>query len=102
MFLGRLKKHISQQNWFAVCLDLLIVFLAVFVGLQADNWNQDRVAKSNAKIYYARLVEDLQAEEATRLSRAAYYEQALKYGESALETLGQSGAKDHEQLLIGL
>ena len=102
MFLSRLKKHISEQNWFAVCLDLLIVFLAVFVGLQADNWNQERVAKSNAKIYYARLIEDLRAEEITRLARIAYYQQALRHGESALQTLNQSEIKDSEQLLIDL
>ena len=102
MFLRRLNKHISEQNWFAVWLDLLIVFLAVFVGLQADNWNQDRVAESNAKIYYARLIEDLRAEEITRLSRIAYYQQALRHGESALQALNQSEIKDNEQLLIDL
>jgi hypothetical protein len=102
MFLSRIKKHLDEQNWFAVCLDLLIVFLAVFVGLQADNWNQDRIAKSNAKIYYERLIQDLRAEVDTRLARAAYYTQALKDGEAALEALSQSGAADNEQLLIGL
>ena len=102
MFLRRLKKHINEQNWFAIWLDLLIVFLAVFVGLQADNWNQDRVARSNAKIYYARLIEDLRAEEITRYSRIAYYQQALKHGESALQALGQPENRDDEQLLIDL
>ena len=102
MFLSRIKKHLDEQNWFAVFLDLLIVFLAVFVGLQADNWNQDRIAKSNAKIYYERLIQDLHAEIDTRESRAAYYTQALKDGEAALQALNQSGNRDDEQLLIGL
>lgn len=102
MFLRRIRQHLSEQNWFAVWLDLLIVFLAVFVGLQADNWNQDRVANSNAKIYYARLIQDLRAEEVTRLARIAYYRQALKHGESALLALGRPEFEDHEQLLIDL
>ena len=44
MFLSRLKKHMTEQNWFAVWLELFILFLAVFVGLQADNWNEERIA----------------------------------------------------------
>lgn len=102
MFLRRIMKHISQQNWFAVWLDLLIVFVAVFVGLQADNWNQDRLARSNAEIYYSRLIKDMRAEMITRMSRAAYYEQALEYGEYALQALNQPENRNDEQLLIGL
>ncbi len=102
MFLKRFTQHIKEQNWFAVGLDLLIVFLAVFVGLQADNWNQERVAKSNAKIYYARLVEDLAAEKVTRMARVAYYEQALQHGESALKALDDPESMDDEQFLVDL
>ena len=37
--------HVKEQNWFAVWLDLIIVFLAVFIGLQADNWNEELLAE---------------------------------------------------------
>jgi hypothetical protein len=102
MFLKRLKRHIREQDWFAVGVDLLIVFLAVFVGLQADNWNQDRVTKSNAKLYYARLIQDLRAEETSRFSRIAYYQQVLRHGEAALQSLSRPGNRDDEQLLVDL
>ena len=102
MPLQRISKHVKEQNWFAVWLDLTIVFLAVFIGLQADNWNEERLAKSNAKIYYARLIDDLGAEETTRLSRITYYEQTLAHGEAALQALSQRERVLGEKFLIDL
>jgi hypothetical protein len=43
MILRRLTLHVKDQNWFAVCLDFLIVVVGVFVGLQVQNWNTDRM-----------------------------------------------------------
>lgn len=102
MFLSRLKNHMTEQNWFAVWLELFILFLAVFVGLQADNWNEERIAKKNAKIYYERLIADLESEERTRLTRIRYNEQTLAHGKSALEALRQTESKNNEALLIDL
>jgi hypothetical protein len=76
--------------------------LAVFVGLQADTWNEKRIARSNAKIYYARLIDDLRAEEGTRLSRITYYQQTLEHGESALQALRRPKDSLGEQFLIDL
>jgi hypothetical protein len=97
----RISKHLKEQNWFAIWLDLIIVFLAVFIGLQADNWNEERLAKLNAKIYYARLIDDLRAEEVTRLSRITYYEQTLAHGNAALQSLNQSERVLGEKFLVG-
>lgn len=102
MFLSRLKNHMTEQNWFAVWLELFILFLAVFVGLQADNWNEERIAKKNAKIYYERLITDLESEERTRLTRIKYNEQVLAHGKSALEALQQPELKNKEEFLIDL
>jgi hypothetical protein len=96
----RISKHFKEQNWFAVSLELFIVFLAVFIGLQADNWNQNRIANETAKTYYSRLIEDMRAEESTRLARITYYGQALKYGERALLTLKQPNNDLGQQFLI--
>ena len=100
MQLLRLSKHFNEQNWFAVWLELFILFLAVFIGLQADSWNQDRIAKKTAKTYYSRLIEDMRAEESTRLARITYYAQALKSGERALLALKQPNIDLGQQFLI--
>jgi hypothetical protein len=100
MRIQRFNKYIKEQNWFAVWLDLVIVFLAVFIGLQADNWNQERVAKQTAKTYYARLIDDLKVEQSSRDARVIYYEQAKRHAESAIKALRTSGNNLGEQFLI--
>jgi hypothetical protein len=37
MILRSVTKHVKEQNWFAVGLDLLIVVFGVFIGPQVAN-----------------------------------------------------------------
>ena len=49
MLLRSITKHVSDQNWFAVFIDFLIVVVGVFIGIQVANWNavsQDREAET--------------------------------------------------------
>jgi hypothetical protein len=39
MILGRVIKHLKEQTWTAIGIDLLIVVVGVFLGAQASNWN---------------------------------------------------------------
>ena len=45
MLLRRITKHVTDQNWFAVFIDFLIVVTGVFIGIQVANWNEDNKAK---------------------------------------------------------
>jgi len=38
----RIAQHMKQQHWTGVFIELVIVILGVFIGLQADNWNNAR------------------------------------------------------------
>jgi hypothetical protein len=100
VLIRRISGHVKEQNWFAVWLDLVIVFVAVFIGLQADNWNQQRVANETAKTYYARLIADLQAEQDSRDARAVYYERTKRHAEAALDALRTSGQNMGKEFLI--
>ena len=42
MILRRIAQHLKQQHWTGVVIELVIVILGVFIGLQVDNWNQAR------------------------------------------------------------
>lgn len=53
MILRKLADAIREQNWFTVVLEILIVVVGIFIGLQVDDWNEAR--KNQAK-EYARLV----------------------------------------------
>jgi len=102
MALRRIMQHVKEQNWFAVWLDIVIVFLGVFIGLQADNWNDARNARDEARKYYARLAEDLRAEESTRLALIAYYQRVKQHGEAALAALHQPDKSSGEEFLVNL
>ena len=100
MLVRRISAHFNEQNWFAVGLEIAIVFVGVFIGLQADTWNETRIGKSEAKTYYARLIEDLRAEESTRLGQIAYYQRTKQHGEAALLSLQRFDESLGEQFLI--
>ena len=58
MILRSITKHITEQNWFAVCIDFLIVVVGVFIGIQVSNWNQLNIDRQDE----AMLLQDLHAD----------------------------------------
>ncbi len=42
MILRRAAEHLKQQHWTAFAIELVIVVLGVFIGLQVNNWNDAR------------------------------------------------------------
>ena len=62
MILRRVTAHVKSQNWFAVTLDLLIVIVGVFIGIQVANWNEARQDRNEERRYYLQLLEDLRSD----------------------------------------
>ena len=60
MLLRRITKHVKDQNWFAVLIDLAIVVLGVFIGIQVANWNEARQDQILASEYLKRLHADME------------------------------------------
>ncbi len=58
MLLRRVVEHVKTQNWFAVAIDFLIVVIGVFMGLQVQEWNQQRTDRGNELAYLERLSAD--------------------------------------------
>jgi len=42
MILRRIAEHLKQQHWTGVFIELAIVVLGVFLGMQVSNWNAER------------------------------------------------------------
>lgn len=59
MLLRRLNQHVKDQNWFAVGLDLLIVIVGVYIGLQVQQWSNDRDRQQREAKYLERLHEEV-------------------------------------------
>jgi hypothetical protein len=58
MILRKLSHAIQQQNWSTVVLEILIVVIGIYIGLQADEWNQNRKEDQRAE----QVLEDLRVE----------------------------------------
>jgi len=65
MLLRRITKHVSDQNWFAVFLDFVIVVVGVFIGIQVANWNEERKTAIQDKQLIVRLINDLKGMQKT-------------------------------------
>ena len=59
MIFRRIKAHIENENWFAVFIDFLIVVFGLFIGLQVNNWNENRKNVEIANSYIDRIETDL-------------------------------------------
>jgi hypothetical protein len=51
-------KHITDQNWFAVGLDVIVVIVGIFLGMQVSEWNEDLKAKSEERQILLQLKEE--------------------------------------------
>ena len=61
MILRRVTEHLREQHWTAIAIDLVIVILGVFIGLQVNNWNEARNERSRERTYLERLLVDFDA-----------------------------------------
>ena len=55
----RLASAFRERDWTAVVIEILIVVIGVFLGLEAANWNQARQDRQQERRYYAQIVVDL-------------------------------------------
>jgi hypothetical protein len=62
MILRRVIQHVKKQEWTAICIDLVIVVVGVFIGIQVSNWNAERADRSAEKRHLEEIAEDLQAD----------------------------------------
>lgn len=60
MLLRRITVHVSDQNWFAVFIDFLIVVIGVFIGIQVANLNESMSNKQKAKTYVENLKHEVE------------------------------------------
>jgi hypothetical protein len=94
--LATLRAH----SWSAVGIELVIVVLGVFIGIQVSNWNQDRLAKRQASEFAIRLKADLREEDWRYQYLLAYSQEVLANANLAANALEGTHPLEDEALLI--
>ena len=59
MILRRAIDHMKSQHWTGIGIELVIVVLGVFIGLQVDNWNQARQERQRLTVLVQGMRTDL-------------------------------------------
>lgn len=100
MLLKRLRQDAARENWFGVVLDLVILILGVFLGMQVNNWNAARLEDNKGEAYRARLTADLEANLKDLDNRQLYYTVTRKHAQAALDSLGRPASEDPAKFLV--
>ena len=58
MILRKLADAIRGQNWSTVILEIFIVVVGIFIGLQVDGWNEGRKKQQDIEVQLLRIADD--------------------------------------------
>lgn len=97
--LRRIVINLRRQDWTTVGVELIVVILGVFIGVQASNWNEARAADNESKVFTDRLKTDLRAEAFAYELSVAYYGQVLANARRAEAALSGRSEMGDEALL---
>jgi hypothetical protein len=100
MISRRVYQHVKDHNWFAVAIDVVVVVVGVFIGLQVSNWNAERRAEQAARTYIERMREDIAFSVRSTQSTLEYYQTVKIHALAALEGFEKPQEELGEQFLI--
>lgn len=59
MILRRLAHSLKQQNWTAIGIEFVLLVSGVFLGIQVQQWNNDRIERKLEHVYLERILSDI-------------------------------------------
>lgn len=87
MILQRFTAAIKAQEWSTVALEVAIVVVGIFLGLQVDDWNQSRVNRALEQQYLERLHADARAAVARQREMRKWNEERVRTQDVVLAAL---------------
>jgi len=96
----RIFQNIRKQDWTAVVIELVVVILGVFIGVQVSNWNGDLETDRKSAFFTSRLKADLREEAWGYELQVGYYEQVLRNAIAAENAMAGRTQLSDEALLV--
>lgn len=59
MIIKRIADAFRRQDWFTVSLEITIVMIGIFLGLQVNSWNQSRIDRADEAVFLQALYQDV-------------------------------------------
>ena len=104
MLLRRFTEHVRNQNWFAVVLDLIVVVVGIYIGLQADAWMSTKQDRDLEVEYLERLITDIEESIVAQQNNIQTFDEgsaAIDYI-AELQRSGATDSIDDERLILAL
>jgi hypothetical protein len=79
MILRSIGRSVRDHDWLAVGIEIAIVVIGVFIGIQVSNWNEDRIERRREAV----LLRELRDEAMRNAEAAASVGQGLQVGADA-------------------
>jgi hypothetical protein len=83
MIFRRVSANLRAQNWTAIAIEVLIVIIGVFVGMQVSNWNEQRLERAATRKMLAQLVPELRSQVEFFDSSVRYFATTRNYANQA-------------------
>lgn len=90
MLFQRIAEYRKAQNWSALTLEFLIVVFGIFIGLQANNWNESRKSRAEEYALLSALFADFETA-AQHLAEVQSNHQRVADAGQAIISYGETG-----------
>jgi len=97
MILRRLAAAFRRQDWFTVGLEIMIVVLGVFIGIQVANWNEDRLQQDREALVLEALRADFRAIDRSLRHSVAYHERSIEGLRAVAAAIESGSLRDGER-----
>lgn len=99
MLITRIATVLNKQNWSTLVLEILVVIVGIFLGLQADSWYESKSKKRQLDSYFRALSDELANSAWVRTNYVRWHEKVIDGLKTVLVALdGAPLAEDEEEL----
>lgn len=84
MIIRRIVESLRQRHFSVFAIELVVVIVGVFIGLQVSNWNDARIDQTRAHSYLERIRADLESDIVNYQDRLGLWKEVSAYGEQGL------------------
>jgi hypothetical protein len=100
----RFSQNLRRQDWFALLLDLLIVVVGIYLGLQVDAWNTAHQERATEREYLERLLVDMDESIEAQIDLQRTFEASIAATDyiGEIQRAGSFDGVDEDRLITGL
>ncbi len=104
MIIKRLATGIKNQDWFVVIVEVMIVVVGIFIGLQVDDWNEGLQKQAEIDLKLERIKQDALSLRGRMLENVENTNLFLKNLQTVQQVLNGTPLDDNnrQQFIVGL